>query len=74
MAPALAKCSSKDELIHRIRLVTNTIIAINRAEMDAVLARNLLVEKALERRLILARQDRANLLASLKEHVGRHQC
>jgi hypothetical protein len=32
------------------------------------------VEKALERRLILARQDRANLLASLKEHVGRHQC
>ncbi|HLK47209.1 MAG TPA: hypothetical protein VKT49_03690 [Bryobacteraceae bacterium] len=75
MAPAPApKCSAKEQLIRRIRLVTDTIVAINRAEMEAVLARNALIEKTLERRLTLARQDRTHLLASLREHVSQHNC
>jgi hypothetical protein len=74
MAPAPARCPAKEELIRRIRLVTDTIIAINKAEMDAVVARNSLIEKALERRLTTARQDRATLLASLQEHVNQHHC
>ena len=74
MAPALAKCSAKEQLIHRIRLVTDTIVAIDRAERQAAVARNILMEQVLERRLALARRDRNGLLVSLREHVTHHRC
>jgi hypothetical protein len=74
MGPAQATCSEKQQLINRIRIATDAIIAFSKAEMDAMHARNAAIEQALERRLSTARQDRAALVLSLQEHIRKHQC
>jgi RNase P/RNase MRP subunit p30 len=74
MGPARAACSEKQQLINRIRIATDAIIAFSKAEMEAMHAHNAAIEQALERRLNAARQDRAALVQSLQEHVRRHQC
>lgn len=75
MGPARAtSCSEKEQLINRIRIATDAIIAFSKAEMEAIVTRNPAVEQVLERRILAARQDRAALIASLNEHTKRHQC
>jgi len=74
MGPARATCSEKQQLIDRIRIATDAIVAFNKAEMEATVTRNPAVEQALERRIHAARQDRAALIACLNEHIRHHQC